>query len=189
MSEVAGLIVDLATARSPTLGSGRLICVDGPAGSGKTTLAGHLAAVCGADVVHTDELMDGWRGLDAVARQLITLLEPLAAGRAGHYDRYDWHQGRYANQIRVEPAPWLVMEGVGSGAPAIASLCTALVWVEVDDQVRLARGLERDGHALEGPWRQFMKDEAALFATDSTRDRADVHVDGTGLQPPLVRGT
>ena len=33
----------LAASRPPTLGAGRLVCVDGPAGSGKTTLARALA--------------------------------------------------------------------------------------------------------------------------------------------------
>ncbi len=36
-----------------TLGAGRLVCVDGPAGSGKTTLGGEVAARLGAPLVHT----------------------------------------------------------------------------------------------------------------------------------------
>ena len=42
-------------------------------------------------------------------------------------------------------APWLVVEGVGSGDPVVADRVTVLVWVEADDELRLARGLERDG--------------------------------------------
>ena len=44
-SEVAGVVVDLALRRPPTLGDGRLVCIDGPAGSGKTTLAAEVAAL------------------------------------------------------------------------------------------------------------------------------------------------
>ena len=43
-------------ARPPTLGRGRLLCVDGPAGSGKTTLADEVRAITGAPVVHMDNL-------------------------------------------------------------------------------------------------------------------------------------
>ena len=60
----------LAAARPATLGTGRLVCVDGPAGSGKTTLGAELAERTGAQLVHGDDLMEGWRGLDAVGRQL-----------------------------------------------------------------------------------------------------------------------
>src|SRR5690606_19498388 len=49
----------------PALGDVRLVCVDGPAGSGKTTLAGRLAeALDHAPVLHLDDLYEGWSGLD-----------------------------------------------------------------------------------------------------------------------------
>ncbi len=186
-SDVASLIVDLATARPPTLGAGRLVCVDGPAGSGKTTLGRRIAERTGAQLIHADDLMDGWRGLDAVGRQLATVCEALAAGRPGSYRHYDWEQHRYDQTVAVPPAPWLVVEGVGTGAPATAAYCTVLVWVEVDEDVRLTRGVARDGVEMEPHWRQFMLDEQALFARDRTRDRADVVVDGTGRLAPTVR--
>jgi dephospho-CoA kinase len=89
--------------------------------------------------------------------------------------------------VPVPAAPWLVVEGVGSGAAALAAYVTVLVWVEVDDELRLARGLARDGAEMEQHWRQFMADERALFASERTRERADVLVDGTGIRPPVVR--
>ncbi len=185
-SDVAALIVELASSRPATLGEGRLVCVDGPAGSGKTTLAAALAELTGAQVVHGDDLMEGWRGLDAVGRQLAGLVAELAEGRPGSYKHFDWEHLRYDHTVDVAPAPWLVVEGVGSGAAAIAPYVTVLVWVEVDDDVRLARGLERDGAAMQEHWRTFMADETALFARERTRDRADVLVDGTGRRPPTV---
>jgi uridine kinase len=184
----AALVAALAAERPATLGAGRLVCVDGPAGSGKTTLAAALARVTGAPVVHTDDLMDGWRGLDAVGRQLTALAEGLAAGRPATYRRYDWLHGRYAARPQVvAPGPWLVVEGVGSGAAALARWTTLLVWVEAPPALRLERGLARDGAAVADHWRQFTLDEQLLFARDGSRDRADVVVDGTGSRPPVVR--
>jgi hypothetical protein len=184
---VAELVLDLASSRAPTLGSGRLVCVDGPAGSGKTTLGTALAEATGGQLIHGDDLMEGWRGLDAVGRQLAALTGPLADGRPGSYQHFDWQHHRYDRTVPVPLAPWLVVEGVGSGATAIAPYITVLVWVEVGDELRLARGRERDGAEMQEHWRTFMLDERALFARERTRERADVLVDGSGLAPPTVR--
>lgn len=172
-------VLSLARARPATLGPGRLVCVDGPAGSGKTTLGRAVAAEVGAQLIGTDELMDGWRGLGAVERQLVALCASLAAGRPGSYERYDWHAGEYAERVPVTPAPWLVVEGVGSGAAALAACTTVLVWVEADDDLRLARVLARDGAGVEAELRRFVVDERELFAREGTRARADLLVDGT----------
>jgi len=186
-SETASLVLELASGRPPTLGAGRLVCVEGPAGSGKTTLGRLIAERTAAQLIHGDDLMSGWRGLDAVGRQLVGVAEALAAGRPASYRHYDWVADRFARSVDVPQAPWLVVEGVGSGAAGLAAYTTVLVWVEVDDTLRLARGLERDGLAMEHHWRQFMVDERALFARDRSRERADVLVDGTGARPPVVR--
>ena len=55
------------------------------------------------------------------------------------------------------------------------------MWVEaVDPDVRLARGLARDGEAMRPAWEQFMLDEADDFARNDTRARADLRVDEVG---------
>jgi uridine kinase len=185
--DVAGVVLDLASARPATCGDVRVLCVDGPAGSGKTTLATAVAERTGAQVVHMDDLMDGWRGVAGTGPQLCSILEPLADGAPGSYRHFNWHLDRFDRVVTVPVAPWLVVEGVGSGNPVVADRVTVLVWVEADDDLRLARGLERDGAEMEPHWRQFMIDEAALFSTQRTRERADVVVDGTGSRPPVLR--
>lgn len=168
-----------AARRPATLGSGRLVCIDGPAGSGKTTLADAVAAALGgAPVVHLDDLYPGWEGLPQVAARVLDLLGPLSCDRPGRYRRYDWVAGGYAEEHEVTPGPWLVLEGVGAGQSGWARLTTLLVWVEVADDLRLARGIARDGEAMRGQWVSWMAQEQAHFARDATRARADVHVDG-----------
>ncbi|MEK8229278.1 hypothetical protein NKG05_30305 [Oerskovia sp. M15] len=44
-----------------------------------------------------DDLYEGWAGLTAgVGRLAEQVLEPLAGGRAGRYQRYDWTLGAFA---------------------------------------------------------------------------------------------
>jgi uridine kinase len=172
-------VLELARSRPPTLGEGRLICVDGPAGSGKTTLAAEIASLGGgAAVVHMDDLFEGWRGLARVDEQLHTLLLPLTEGFSGTYRRWDWPGNAWAETVLVPPAPLLVVEGVGSGSATHADLITVLAWVEVPFELRMARGLERDGAGVTDHWRQWAEDEQALFERERTRERADVVLDG-----------
>ncbi len=162
----------------PTLGPGRLVCIDGPAGSGKTTLATRLTGVVAqAQVVHCDELLQGWHGLPGLADSVAGLLAPLSAGEPGRWRRWDWLADAWAESQLVPPGGLLVLEGVGSWSPAIADLVGVLVWVETASDVRLARGLARDGEQMRPQWEQWRLDETALFARLDTRDHADVLVD------------
>jgi uridine kinase len=169
-------IVAHALTHAPTLGGGRLICVDGPAGSGKTTLGTALGARLPAPVVHMDDLFNGWEGMDEVTPEVIALLTPLTRDEPGSYRRFDWPTDQYAERVSVEPVPVLVLEGVNAGNSAWAGLCTTLVWVETDPDTRLRRGMVRDGEETRAKWEKWMSDEVALFAREAPRDRADVVV-------------
>ena len=171
--EVAGQVL----AAPPTLGPGRLVCVDGPAGSGKTTLAAALADVVPhAHVVHCDELLQGWRGLPGLAGTVEKLLEPLSRGEQGRWTRWDWAADDWAESHPVEPGGLLVLEGVGCWSPAIASSVGVLVWVEAESALRLGRGIARDGEHMRPQWEQWRLDEDALFARLGTRQSADLVV-------------
>ena len=164
-----------------TLGPGRLVCIDGPAGSGKTTLAAALESSAmdvnvGADVqvLHCDELLQGWHGLPGLAATVAELLAPLAEGRTSHWTRWDWIADGWAESHPVEPGGLLVLEGVGSWSPGIADLVGVLVWVEADAHLRLSRGMTRDGESMRGHWLHWQLDEARLHASLRTRDHADL---------------
>lgn len=185
VADVAELVSWAAGLKEPTLGQSRLVCVDGRAGSGKSSLGAaiHEAAskVCSCALVHLDDLLDGWEGLDRVSETLERdVLTPISQGRPGRYRRYDWHLARFAEVCVVEPVDLLVVEGVGSGASSYMSWITTLVWVDAPAELRARRGLTRDGEELRQQWVRWMAAEDALFARERTRDRADVIVDGTG---------
>jgi len=189
------LAADLAgsvLARPAALGAGRLVCVDGPAGSGKTTLAAALervlrdcrppdsAAGCArVGLIHMDDVFAGWAGLAEGMHTVATsVVAPLRSGRSGRYRRYDWHAGRFAEERVVPPCDVLLVEGVGSGAAAYDDATTCLVWVDTPADVRLARGLARDGERMREQWLAWSEQEDAMFARERTRERADVVVDG-----------
>lgn len=175
-SDVAALLHRDAAARAPTLGGGRLVCIDGPAGSGKTTIAAEfLLREPDARVVHMDDLYDGWTGLATVHHQLRSLLEPLADTRPGRYRRYDWYTATYAEEVVVQPTAWLVVEGVGAGHRDFASHHTLLAWLTAPLAERHRRWLAREESAEW--WEPWRRSEDAHFARDRTRARADLVVE------------
>jgi uridine kinase len=179
--EAAARVLDLVRTRPATLGRGRLVSIDGPAGAGKTTLAAQVAAMApGARVIHMDDLYEGWNGLPEVSRQLAGLLRPLADRLPGSYRRYDWDAGAFAETVTVEPTDLLVLEGVGSGCRMQDDLIGALVWVDAPYDLRMRRGIDRDGEDFAPHWQAWSEAEQALFAQQRTRERADLVVDGTG---------
>ena len=168
------------------LGGVRLVCVDGPAGSGKTTFAGQLTDALGerAVLVHLEDLYAGWTLTGAVARLSAGVLRPLAEGRPGSFHRYDWAAGRFADEsVAVPVREVLVVEGCGSGARVLDPWTTLRVWVEAPAALRLSRGLARDGEDLAANWRRWQESEARHFAAEDTRARADLRVDGAAAAP------
>lgn len=166
------------------LGAVRLVCVDGPAGSGKTTFAGRLAAALPghAELVHMDDLYAGWTLTGCRARLAAGVLGPLAEGRPGGYHRYAWADGRFAAEVTPVPVPGvLVVEGCGSSPRWLDPFTTLRAWVEAPVALRLARGLERDGVAMAEEWRRWQCLEAELFAAEATRERAQLRVDATAV--------
>lgn len=184
-------IVERALVASPRLGRVRLVCVDGPAGSGKTTAAGRvqvLATARGLDtrVVHLDDLYAGWSGLEGSLwpRLSAQVLEPLRRGVPGRFQRYDWVAGAFADWVDVPVPELLVLEGCGSARRDCDPFAVLRVWVEADDALRLARGLARDGEGAREQWLRWMDDERAHFARERTRERADISLDEFGRMTP-----
>jgi uridine kinase len=188
---IAGLADRVRTAELPAATAVRIVLVDGPAGSGKSTLAARLAVALGHDdsaaVLHLDELLEGWSGLGGTfwARVAEQVLEPVARGVPARYQRYDWEAERLGDWVDVPPHDVLVVEGVGAAARAADQHASYRIWVEAPRDVRLARGIARDGDDFRDTWLGWMDREAAHFAADGTRERADVVLDGEVWLPDV----
>ncbi|WP_280265582.1 hypothetical protein [Nocardia wallacei] len=72
----------------------------------------------------------------------------------------------------------LILEGVSAARAAVRDRLSLAIWVQTSREVRLARGLERDGAQALPLWQEWMAAEDAHFAADRTREYADVIVEG-----------
>lgn len=174
-----------APARLP---GSRLVCIDGRAGAGKTSLSADLALACSATspvtspvtTVHMDDVYEGWSGLPAAADQVFhQLIEPWMAGRAGTLAAWEWRAHRRLGAVPVEPAPLILLEGVGSWSRRYADAVSTLVWLECEEQTRRLRALERDGGVFDAHWDSWAADERLVHVREQTPMHADVVIDTT----------
>ena len=78
----------------------------------------------------------------------------------------------------MSPCDVLVVEGVGAWSSSLAEAVTCLVWADTPSDVRLERGVARDGEALRERLLAWRALEDAVLAREGTRAHADVVVDG-----------
>ncbi|MFE9558078.1 uridine kinase [Streptomyces sp. NPDC006692] len=164
-------------ALTPSCGPVRLVGVDGHAGSGKSTFAARLAdALGGAPVLHLDDLAtheEFFAWTDRFRRQV---LDPFERGEAARYDPYDWNLRRFGAPRVLEPAPVVLIEGVGAGRRALRPALALLLWMELDAQSSWIRGRQRDGTGLCAFWDDWTQAEMRHFAEDPSRPFADTLV-------------
>lgn len=159
-----------------------LVGLDGRSGAGKTLLAGVLARRWDAQVVHMDDLYDGWRGLaSGVHRLCREVVGPLGEGRTAAFRRYDWHAGGPGEALRLAPRGVVVVEGVGCTCGPCGDRYHLRVWLEAPRSVRRSRALDRDGVVFAPHWLTWAEQEEAVLAGAHPRQRAHVvaHTGGT----------
>lgn len=166
--------------------SPRLICIDGPAGSGKTTLASRLAEHLRAGgvtvgLVHMDDLYEGWDlAFDESLAERIgaCIITPLRHGLSVMHPVYDWSAGRYATWAAVPPCDVLMLEGVGAARREVRAHASWTAWVHAPADVRWERLMRRDGEAMRDRLVQFVERERAHHLRDGTEGAVDMVVAG-----------
>ena len=172
IAELASRISELA----PLAGQTRVVAVDGPAGSGKTTLAAQLGEQLDAALVlNTDQLYHGWDGLTEGAQRLVDdVLLPLSEGLAATVRPWDWSSESEGDPRELPASETLIVDGAGCGGRAATPFLSIVIWLDADPELRQQRALERDGEMFAPHWESWAEQERALFEREQTRQRADL---------------
>jgi uridine kinase len=78
----------------------------------------------------------------------------------------------------VEPADFVILEGVTASREAFRPYLAFAIWVETPRHVRLRRGLERDGLEARAQWEAWMEAEDRYVERERPADHADRVVRG-----------
>ena len=164
-------------ARTPPIPT-RVVAVDGPGGAGKSTYADRLSnAFGGAPVAHTDDFASWDVPIDWWPRCIAELLEPLARGEVARYEVTAWG-GASRPAVEVPPTEVVILEGVTASRREFRPFLTYAIWIETPTEIRLQRGLERDGEHMRGQWERWMAAEDAYVAREDPLAAVDVVVQG-----------
>lgn len=105
-----------------------------------------------------------------------------ARGEDARYQARDWHHDEFGTSLgEWKTLPWsplVIVEGTTFARRDAADAVAFRVWVEAPEEVRLARGIARDGESHRALWLDWMKRERDFFARDRTRDYADLRING-----------
>lgn len=176
-----------------------VIAIDGRSGAGKSTLAEALAERLGALILSGDDFFAGgvevrtdtpdelaeacidWRNL----RQVLTDL--LSSGEAS-YRPFDWDAfdgSKRQEPVRVDLRQVVIVEGVYSARPELRDLLDMLVLVDIPDDLRMVRLLQREGEI--GPWDcQWHRAEDWYFANKVGRPDFDIIVSSADNNSPPI---
>jgi uridine kinase len=186
-------MLDVVALKNELIGRGaRLIAIDGHGGAGKSTLARALAAAWPQALVI--EMDDFYRplaereeppashGADLDLERLVEqVLDPFHSGRAGRYQRYDWEEDRLTTWHDVPARAVILLEGVYSNSQRVRGFLDYSIWVDCPYDVRLRRGVERDGERMRGVWvEEWMPAEDRYVLAQRPDATADLLVDGSG---------
>ena len=158
-----------------------LVGIDGFGGAGKSAVARHIkenipnTIVIEMDDFYVPELVRAdW---DRLYEQVI---EALKNGSPASYQRFDWDTKKLAEWHTIEPKGVIVIEGVYVLHEKIRNAYDYKIWVEAPHELRLQRGLERDGEEARGRWvDEWMPKEEEYKESQRPHEFADIIVDGS----------
>ncbi len=158
-----------------------VITIDGPAGSGKTTLAKELSSVLDSCyTIHMDDLYEGWDStlnLKLTAK-LKTILSNVKNGNRISFRPFDWVESKFASQVDVAAPKFLIIEGVGSGQSCVREFVSLSLWIEVSPDLGLERVIKRDGPLIAEFMPAFIVAQNAHFEKEATKKSADYRLSG-----------
>jgi uridine kinase len=157
----------------------RIVAIDGHGGAGKSTLAEHVAnALGGVPIIRTDDFASWDNPVDWWPRLIEEVLKPLLRNEPVRFKRSQWQPGQDRGWAEIQPASALVLEGVSASREAFQPFLTYSIWVEAPPELRLARGLARDGEPSRTQWEEWMAKEDEYRRREQADERADLVVRG-----------
>jgi uridine kinase len=157
-----------------------LLAIDGPAGSGKTTLAakleGEYQLSSTVHVIHMDDLYNGWEHAlsEELSLKLSEIVQAHQSGKNFNIKRFNWITMEFGETELIKATKVLILEGVGAAQKIVRDAGAKTFWIETSPEIGLQRVLDRDGHHLRDLMLHWQSYQDAHFKVDKTAENCDV---------------
>ena len=157
-----------------------LLAIDGPAGSGKTTLAAKLQSeyqlTSTVQVIHMDDLYNGWENAlsEELTLKLSSIVHAHKAGENFSLAKFNWFTMKFDEAELINATEVLILEGVGAAQKIVRDAGAKTYWIETPTEIGLQRVLNRDGHHLRDLMLKWQTHQDAHFQIDKTAENCDV---------------
>ncbi|WP_319633404.1 uridine kinase family protein [Paenibacillus psychroresistens] len=171
-----------------------VIGIDGGGAAGKSTLARKFQYLNDdVTVVHMDDFYYPTKERKLINHQteiggnwdwnrvLNQVLVPIKQNENGYYQIYDWDNDILTEWHTVPIGGIVIIEGCYSLRKELSFLYDVRIWIESPQDIRLERGVQRDGGGNRDMWEKvWLPDEDRYFEVQKPADSADIVIDGTG---------
>ena len=184
MVQVSNLseLVDKVNESSKKCGQTKIVVIDGPAGSGKTTLAKSLSGLLeNCPIIHMDEIYDGWENAlsPKTSQDLVEwVINPLLESKSIEFVKYDWYLEKRIEKVVINLPKVLIIEGVGSSSFEISKHASLKLWIEVNKETGINRVLTRDGQQIQEQMKKWQSQESKFFIENNSKENSDIWIDG-----------
>jgi uridine kinase len=184
MVQVSNLseLVDKVNESSKKCGQTKIIVIDGPAGSGKTTLAKSLSGLLEyCPIIHMDEIYEGWE--NALSPKTFKdlgewIINPLLENNSIEYIKYDWNLEQRIEKVVINNSKVMIIEGVGSSSFEVSKHASLKLWIEVNKETGINRVLTRDGLHIQEQMKTWQSQESKFFIENNSKENSDIWIDG-----------
>lgn len=168
------------------------IAIEGHSAAGKSTVAKRITELINeAKIIHMDDFYrvmpederfkltpkEGYERYYDWQRLKRQVLEPLIAGQAGHYQRYDWLANDLGETVSVTPTGILMIEGCYSMRPELLPFYDLKFYVKTLKILRMQRQAQRADNS--GAWLdKWDAAETYHFSTNRPHKVADLIIFG-----------
>lgn len=184
MSQVCNLsdLVQNVNSSSKKCGQTKIVVIDGPAGSGKTTLAKSLSGLLeNCPIIHMDEIYEGWENAlsPKTSQDLVEwIINPLLEDKSIEYLKYDWHLEQRIEKVVINNPKVMIIEGVGASVSEISKHACLKLWIEVNEETGINRVLTRDGLQIQEQMKKWQTQESKFFIENNSKENSDIWIDG-----------
>lgn len=162
-----------------------VISIDGPCGSGKTTISKEIEEKLHFNILHIDDFYlpfqkrdKNWMNIIAghmdFDRLIDNVLRPYKERHKVNYISYDCHSDKYMQEIPIDLDRFLVIEGSYTAHPLLAKYVDLRIYIDIDKDTQIDRLTKRNIDVVDKFLSMWVPYEYRYFAELKIKESSDL---------------